>query len=60
MALIFKEGRPVVRLRAFRAIDDPKTCERFIEGHAHVLTAIGVKKLHHPKMIGCITLQLSF
>lgn len=49
MALIFKEGRPVVRLRAFRAIDDPKTCERFIEGHAHVLTAIGVKKVTSSK-----------
>ncbi|WP_437920049.1 hypothetical protein [Sphingobacterium sp. LRF_L2] len=45
MALILKDGRPVVRLRAFRAIDDPATCERFIEGHAHVLTAIGVKKV---------------
>ncbi|GGH25444.1 hypothetical protein FAZ19_15615 [Sphingobacterium alkalisoli] len=49
MALIFKDGRPVVRLRAFRAIDDPKTCERFIEGHAHVLTAIGVKKVTSSK-----------
>ncbi len=49
MALVFKDGRPVVRLRAFRAIDDPKTCERFIEGHAHVLTAIGVKKVTSSK-----------
>lgn len=49
MALVFKEGRPVVRLRAFRAIDDPKTCERFIQGHEHVLTAIGVKKVTSSK-----------
>ncbi|TDQ82582.1 hypothetical protein [Sphingobacterium yanglingense] len=49
MALVFKDGRPVVRLRAFRAIDDPRTCERFIEGHAHVLTAIGVKKVTSSK-----------
>lgn len=49
MALVFKDERPVVRLRAFRAIDDPKTCERFIEGHAHVLTAIGVKKVTSSK-----------
>lgn len=49
MALVFKDGRPVVRLRAFRAIDDPKTCERFIEGHEHVLTAIGVKKVTSSK-----------
>ncbi|MGJ1430652.1 hypothetical protein ACR79M_05090 [Sphingobacterium spiritivorum] len=49
MALVFNDGRPVVRLRAFRAIDDPQTCERFIEGHAHVLTAIGVKKVTSSK-----------
>lgn len=49
VALIFKDGRPVVRLRAFRAIDDPKTCELFIAGHEHVLTAIGVKKVTSSK-----------
>jgi hypothetical protein len=49
VALIFKEERPVVRLRAFRAIDDPETCERFIKGHAHVLTAIGVEKVTSSK-----------
>lgn len=49
MALVFKDERPIVRLRAFRAIDDPKTCERFIEGHAHVLTSIGVKKVTSSK-----------
>jgi len=49
VALIFKDGRPVVRLRAFRAIDDPETCERFIEGHARVLTAIGVQKVTSSK-----------
>lgn len=37
--------RPVVRLRAFRAIDDPIACELFIEGHTHVLTSIGVTKV---------------
>jgi len=36
---------PEVRLRAFRAIDDPEACERFIEGHTHVLTSIGVTKV---------------
>lgn len=45
MSLILNNGRPVVRLRAFRALDDPKACELFIEGHANVLTAIGVKKV---------------
>ncbi|MBS1529577.1 MAG: hypothetical protein JSU01_04675 [Bacteroidetes bacterium] len=37
--------RPVVRLRAFRAIDDPAACQLFIEGHTHVLTSIGVTKV---------------
>jgi hypothetical protein len=36
---------PEVRLRAFRAIDDPEACERFIEGHTQVLTSIGVTKV---------------
>lgn len=37
--------RPEVRLRAFRAIDDPYTCELFFQGHAKVLTNIGVKQV---------------
>ncbi|MFD1629543.1 hypothetical protein [Pseudopedobacter beijingensis] len=41
--------KPVVRLRAFRAIDDPKTCELFIEGHTQVLTNIGVTKVTSSK-----------
>lgn len=54
MSLVFNNGRPVIRLRAFRALDDPRTCELFIEGHANVLTAIGVKKLLLQKMNGCL------
>ncbi len=49
MTLILKSGRPVVRLRAFRAIDDPETCLRFIKGHEYVLTSIGVKKVTSSK-----------
>jgi len=41
--------KPEVRLRAFRAIDDPDTCARFIEGHTHVLTSIGVTKVSYSK-----------
>jgi hypothetical protein len=41
--------RPEVRLRAFRAIDEPETCELFIEGHTHVLTSIGVTKVSYSK-----------
>jgi len=40
---------PEVRLRAFRAIDEPETCARFIEGHTHVLTSIGVTKVSYSK-----------
>ncbi len=35
----------MVRLRAFRAIDDPKACEKFIDGHTRVLTSVGVTKV---------------
>src|SRR5690606_12367932 len=41
--------KPVVRLRAFRAIDDPVACELFVEGHKHVLTSIGVEKVTSSK-----------
>lgn len=40
---------PVVRLRAFRAIDDPDACALFVEGHKHVLTSIGVEKVTSSK-----------
>jgi len=47
-SLIDKE-KPEVRLRAFRAIDEPETCALFIEGHTHVLTSIGVTKVSYSK-----------
>lgn len=37
--------KPIVRLRAFRAIEDAKSCELFIDGHTKVLTSIGITKL---------------
>ena len=43
------KDNPVVRLRAFRAIDDPATCHLFIEGHTHVLTSIGITKVTSSK-----------
>lgn len=43
------KDKPVVRLRAFRAIDDPETCNLFIEGHTQVLTNIGVTKVTSSK-----------
>jgi len=44
-----KKGRPEVRLRAYRAIDEPETCELFIKGHTEVLTSIGVTKVTSSK-----------
>ena len=43
------KDKPEVRLRAFRAIDEPDTCDLFIEGHTHVLTSIGVTKVTSSK-----------
>jgi hypothetical protein len=43
------KDNPEVRLRAFRAIDEPETCALFIEGHTHVLTSIGVTKVSYSK-----------
>lgn len=42
-------GIPKVRLRAFRAIDDPETCMRFIEGHQHVLEVYNLKMITSAK-----------
>jgi len=35
----------MVKIRAFRAIDHPELCERFMEGHRRVLDAVGVQKV---------------
>ena len=40
---------PKVRIRAFRAIDEPETCRLFVEGHADVLSSIGIKKVTSSK-----------
>jgi hypothetical protein len=45
MDALLNKDKPEVRLRAFRAIDDPETCNKFVEGHMKVLTSIGVKKV---------------
>jgi hypothetical protein len=34
-----------VQIRAFRSIDDPESCDKYIEGHLKVLENIGVKKV---------------
>jgi hypothetical protein len=43
------KDKPEVRLRAFRAIDEPETCELFVTGHTQVLTNIGVTKVTSSK-----------
>jgi hypothetical protein len=40
---------PHLKLRAFRAIDEPDTCNLFVEGHTNVLTSIGVTKVTSSK-----------
>ena len=49
MEISLDKQNPEVRLRAFRAIDDPETCRLFVEGHEHVLTSIGVTKVTSSK-----------
>lgn len=34
-----------IRIRAFRAIDDPETCKKFIEGHRKVLSIYGIENI---------------
>jgi len=43
------QGKPEIRIRAFRAINEPQTCELFIQGHTEVLTSIGVTKVTSSK-----------
>lgn len=38
-------NQPEVRIRAFRAVDDPESSQRFIDGHRKVLEVHGVKKV---------------
>jgi hypothetical protein len=49
MVIGLKKRRPEVRIRAFRAIDEPETCKLFIQGHTQVLTDIGVTKVTSSK-----------
>ncbi len=34
-----------IRIRAFRALDDPETCLKFIEGHRRVLSIYGIENI---------------
>lgn len=34
-----------IRIRAFRATDDPVTCQKYIDGHLRVLESVGIKKV---------------
>lgn len=38
-------NQPEVRIRAFRAVDDPVSSQKFIDGHRRVLEVHGVKKV---------------
>lgn len=37
------------RIRAFRATTDPAACEKFIEGHKHILETVGIKQVTSSK-----------
>ncbi|MVN21240.1 hypothetical protein [Mucilaginibacter arboris] len=39
----------MIRIRAFRAIDEPETCEQFIEGHVRVLKAFNITMITSAK-----------
>lgn len=45
MDLKIVNGIPVVQLRAFRAINEPETCKKFLEGHKHVLVNFGIEMI---------------
>jgi hypothetical protein len=34
-----------IRIRAFRAVDEPGTCLKFIEGHRRVLSIYGIENI---------------
>ena len=42
-------NNPHLKLRAFRAVDEPDTCRLFVEGHTNVLTSIGITKVTSSK-----------
>lgn len=39
----------MLKLRAFKAIDDPESCAKFLKGHGDILTSIGVNKVTSSK-----------
>ncbi|WP_118952976.1 hypothetical protein [Taibaiella helva] len=49
MDTLLNRDKPEVRLRAFRAIDDPETCYKFADGHMRVLTNFGIENITSSK-----------
>lgn len=49
MDSLLNRDKPEVRLRAFRAIDDPETCYKFADGHMRVLTNFGIENITSSK-----------
>ncbi len=39
------EDVPEIRIRAFRATEDPETCKRYIQGHRKVLSIYGIENI---------------
>lgn len=40
-----KGDKYFVRIKAFRAVDEPELCDRFIDGHSRVLSSVGVEQV---------------
>jgi len=45
MEPILDRELPEVRIRAFRAVDEPETCIKYLEGHRHVLEKFNIPKV---------------
>lgn len=40
----------MIRMRAFRAIDEPETCQKFVDGHMKILKAFGITMITSAKV----------
>ena len=51
MSGLIGDSMTSVRFRAFRAIDEPESCERFIIGHRRVLEIYDIKMITSNKAL---------
>ncbi len=41
----------MIKIRVFRAVDEPETCQRWIEGHVKLLTLFGITSITSAKPV---------